>query len=449
VTAILDRPLLLPAPLAREINALSAAQRRAVVSMNHTVVLAGPGAGKTRLLVAKAAHLTFTQVHAPQRVGCLTFGAKAAEQIRRRLHSLRSGGSRNVTCATVHSFCLTEILTPFAVIAGLPPVAAGSVIDASRQDLLRQRAYDQAGLPDDPRWNEHRDVACRRALFAGETPRFDPRVIAAAKAYDQMLAQDCTLDFEAMVGRSLQILRDRPAVSRLIAARFPWLLVDEYQDMGPVLHGIVTTLRDAGVQIFAVGDPDQSIHGFTGSDPRYLLELADDSAFHTEPLHINYRAGQALVSAAAIVLGEDRGYTAHDQTAGGVLDHRPVVGGITGHARHAVRVIKELTDAGVAPHQIAVLYPRNRKNAPLRDWLLDALSDGGIAVAGERAQTWPRARIVALLQKIASWQLSRRASQPQHAQIRFDELADDYAAMRATSWHLDLKQARVGSIGSG
>jgi DNA helicase II / ATP-dependent DNA helicase PcrA len=455
VTETLQRPVLLPAPLGREVNALSAAQRRAVVFSGDSVVLAGPGAGKTRMLVAKAAYLTFAHVRAPQRVGCLTFATKAAEEIRRRLRSLHASGGQHVTCATVHAFCLNEIFRPFAAIAGQPPLAAGSVIDTVQQSVVRQRAYDRVGLREDPRWTESRDVACRRSLYAGETPRFDRQVVAAAAVYNQLLVESNLLDFEAMVGRSLQIIRDRPTVCRLVAARFPWLLIDEYQDLGPVLHGIVSTLRAADVEIFAVGDPDQCIHGFTGSDPRYLLELARDPEFRTEQLQVNYRAGQALVSAAAAVLGEDRGYTAHDQTTRSVLEHRPVASGIRNHAAEVARVITDLVAAGVATHEIAILYPRNRRKVPIRDWLLAALSDAGIAVASERAQQLPRARIVSFLQKAASWQFSRQSAQPLVTPIRFDELAEEYTAMRATSWHqmnerlparVDLWQALAANI---
>jgi DNA helicase II / ATP-dependent DNA helicase PcrA len=436
VTAAVRRPPLLPRPLAEEINSLNPAQRRAVLAESNTVVVAGPGAGKTRLLVAKAAYLTSTEIHAPQRVACVTFGIKAAEEIRRRLRAVYSGAGQSVTCATVHAFCLAEILTPFASIAGHPPTAAQSVLDTAGQFDLRVHAYDQAGLSENPRWTEYRDMACRRALFAGEpVTGFGNQVVAAAQAYDRLLADAGKLDFEAMVGRSLQILHDRPTIRRIVAARFSWFLIDEYQDLDPVLHGIVTTLRDAGVRIFAVGDPDQSIHGFTGSDPRHLIELSQDPQFYVERLQINYRAGHVLVDAAARVLGEDRGYQPRDRSEAGILDHQLVLGGIPKHAQRTVHIATDLIAAGVAPHDIAVLYPRNRKKAPLRDWLVDAFDAANLPVATERAQPWPRGRIVAFLQKIANWQLGRQPSRAHPAAARFDELADDYAALRTLSWH--------------
>ncbi|SQD95027.1 putative UvrD/REP helicase [Parafrankia sp. Ea1.12] len=429
-------PLLLPPRLADEISSLNPEQKRAVLAESHTVVLAGPGAGKTKMLVSKAAYVSFAKIHDPQRVACMTFASKAAEEIRKRLRMIHPAASRAVICDTVHAFCLAEILKPFSVIAGYPPVSDQSVINADRQSALRVSAYSQAGLKDDPRWNEDRDTSCRRAIYADESlAKFAPRVIAAMQAYDKLLEEEGVLDFEAMVGRSLQILRDRAAVRRLVVARFPWLLVDEYQDLGPVLHAIVGMLRAAGARIFAVGDPDQCIHGFIGSDPRYLVELSQDPEFLVEQLEINYRTGQILIDAAIRVLGMERNYRAHDVTNVGTLNFRPVPTGPTDHGKHTARAVVDLVESGVPPHEIGILYSRNRKKAPVRDWLADALRSEGISTATERGISWPRARTVTFLQKIASWQLARAKGRSTSDGLRFEELADEFARLRATSLH--------------
>ncbi|MFG1876112.1 UvrD-helicase domain-containing protein [Sphaerisporangium sp. NPDC049003] len=76
-------------------------------------------------------------------------------------------------------------------------------------------------------------------------------------------------DFDSIVAQSLRVLRENPKVSKMIAARYPWLIVDEYQDLGPVLHELVLHLHDhEGVRVAAFGDPDQSVMSFTGAEPR-------------------------------------------------------------------------------------------------------------------------------------------------------------------------------------
>lgn len=430
---VFDTPLL-PASLAREIQSLNESQRTAVLSMSDGVTLAGPGAGKTRFLVAKAAYLTIKDVRPPHRIACITYGTQAAEEISQRLRALYPGSIPTVVCATVHGFCLAEILTPFSAVAGFTPAASLRLIGDEQQAEVRQRAYDQAGLSEDPKWRVNRDIACRRSLYAGESPRFESTVIAANKAYERLLIESDLLDFEAMVGRSLEILRSRPAILRAAAARHRWLLVDEYQDLGPVLHAIVMILRSAGVRICAVGDPDQAIYGFTGSDPRYLRELASDPSFHVNRLRINYRSGRVLVDTAAAILGEDRGYEAHSSRDSGVLNYQPVPGGINSHAAHTANLVHALTQSGIAAHEIAILYTRNRRKWPVRDWLTAALDSAGIQFSAGRAQPWPRARIVRFLQSAASWQLSCR-NNTSAVEVRFDDLADQYSNLLTTSSH--------------
>jgi len=74
----------------------------------------------------------------------------------------------------------------------------------------------------------------------------------------------------------LKLRRNVVMKENLLVSRFPWLVVDEYQDLGGPLHYIVTALVDHGAKVFAVGDPDQTIYDFTGADPKYLVELSRD-----------------------------------------------------------------------------------------------------------------------------------------------------------------------------
>jgi DNA helicase II / ATP-dependent DNA helicase PcrA len=336
----------------------------------------------------------------------------------------------------VHAFCLSEILTPFSAAAGFSPIAANSVISFSQQETLRIRAYDEAGISEDPKYSVDRDVACRRALFSGQgIDRFANDVIHAARFYDRMLTDSGLLDFEAMVGHALQLLRERPILCRVIAGRFPWLLVDEYQDLGPVLHGIVTTLENAGSKICAVGDPDQSIHGFTGSDPRYLLELTGKPEFKVTRLEVNYRSGHVIIAAAAQVLGEDRGYRPRQGSGQGLLDHQPIPGGIGVQASYTATTVRRLILEGALHHEIAILYPRNRRKYPVCDWIVQELKRTGIPFLNERERKWPMGRIVRFLQRVASWQVDYHAGRGMDSVVRFEDLAETYAFMRSSSSH--------------
>ncbi|MBM0231421.1 ATP-dependent helicase [Micromonospora sp. STR1_7] len=419
--------LRLPPTVAAEINALNRKQRAAVVCLEDATVLAGPGSGKTRVLVAKAAYLSASCVQAPQRVACITYGNQAAVEIRSRLRSLTQGAGRAVAISTVHGFCLSEVLMPFSKVSGHGEISAGAVLSDDDRQRFRASAYQNAGLYEDPTYTDSRDISCRRTIAAeGDLSRFSSRVIAAAKAYDKLLVETGRLDFESMVGRSLEIFRAKPAIAKIVATKFPWLLVDEYQDLGPVLHCLVTILRDAGARIFAVGDPDQSILGFTGSDPKCLLELgeATEKTFH---LSVNYRSGRALVAACSNVLGVDRGYESRDGAEEGLIDYQPVSGGIERHAERTGEVVADLLAAGVEPHDIAVLYSKNRKRVPVRNWLEAALRQAAIPLLAERAVPWPSGTVIRFLQRVATWQLDRTSGLPvSSAYTGFDDLVDEF-----------------------
>ena len=103
-------------------------------------------------------------------------------------------------------------------------------------------------------------------------------------------------------------------------ARYPWIIVDEYQDLGKPLHELILTLLDmTEVNVFAVGDADQSIYDFQGAAPDYLVELSQREDVSCIYLKNNYRSAQTIVDASEYILESSRGYTArgklHDYRA--------------------------------------------------------------------------------------------------------------------------------------
>jgi len=112
-----------------------------------------------------------------------------------------------------------------------------------------------------------------------------------------------------MVLLGMRLIETMPWVRKVLCARFPILVVDEYQDLGVPLHRIVMSLYLSGnIRLFAVGDPDQSIYGFTGARPELLRELSKLEGIKEIPLHFNYRCGKTIIQASKIALGEARSY---------------------------------------------------------------------------------------------------------------------------------------------
>jgi DNA helicase-2/ATP-dependent DNA helicase PcrA len=392
--------------LQQEIAKLHPQQRKAVLHTGNVVLRAGPGSGKTRTLVARAAYLLETEIPSFRSLACITYTNSAADEIRRRV--ARSRGVRTdhrLVCSTVHSFCLNEILRAFSGITGERLPQAGQVLDDRGTQILLQRCFDQLEIADVlGQWRTAMNKKIRRSIACDESlDDFDPREVAAARLYEQKLADQGLLDFEAMVIRSLNIVRNNEHVRDLMRARFPHVVVDEYQDLGGVLHELIIALRDlANITIFAVGDVDQSVYGFTGADARYLIELADRSDFLDVPLSVNYRSSQEIIALAEAALGTNRGRQARKDAPPGdvrLKNFKADLGGLAKHASYAADVVQEVLDRGVPAERIAILYP---KKGVILDALLTELARRPFPVRFEKDESLPEGAVSNFLQRCAS-----------------------------------------------
>jgi DNA helicase-2/ATP-dependent DNA helicase PcrA len=351
------------------------------------VILAGPGAGKTRTLVARVGYLlASTSEH--RGVAAITYTDAAARELSARLTKLGLRPGRRLASRTVHAFCLQHVL-PYGKIAGHPLPTDFQVLDQAGSDRLWAESLTEAKVYFSAVRRELPTVTrIRRRVAAGEgVEDFTPHHRLAVQLYEQRLATNGLLDFDEMTHRALRVLRESQAARELLTSRFPHLVVDEYQDLGPVLHALVTTLHGAGMTVTAVGDPDQTMFEFQGADPRYLHELAPVIGCEPVQLTLNYRSGSALVAAGRAALGADRGYTHDpDRSDPGVIDIRPVDGDLDAHAARTVEVITELSATGVPPEDIAVLYPGQ---TDLHELVEQALTDANIAFDNERARGVP------------------------------------------------------------
>lgn len=408
----------LPRRLLRELDELHPQQRAAAVHDGNVVVVAGPGSGKTRTLVARVAFVLAARVSPFRGVACITYTNAAADEVRRRIKALGVPPERLV-CSTVHSFCLNEVLRPFAALTR--SAVPDSVLDDEEAIALLQQCFDAIGIADNARWRVGAVTSIRRTLACGEDPEaFDEREVRAARLYERRLVEGGWLDFEHMVIRALSLVREHAHVRDLLRARFPHVIVDEYQDLGGVLHALVLALRNAGVTVTAVGDADQTIFGFSGSDPKYLAELARAPDFEEHTLQVNYRSGQRIVSASEAALGHARGRRAREGAAEGSLGLVRLAGGLDEHARSATQLVEQSVLQGVPRERIAVLYPGK---GVLLDQLLVAFRDAAVQHVHEREATLPRGDVVHLVRRCAALAVW-------HGQVRSGEIDTGVALRR-------------------
>jgi DNA helicase-2/ATP-dependent DNA helicase PcrA len=394
----------IPRSLARqaEFEGLNPRQSDAVTRPGNVVVLAGPGSGKTRVLVNRIAHLLDASTSRRTALAAITYTNAAADEMTERLAQLGVGQSRRVSISTAHSFCLNEVILAHRNLLPDPLVESGTIISETEAKALRAEHLRDAQLPVDNA-SELSLTRCRRAQASGRPVlESDVAFIPAATLYSATLRERGVLDYEEVIVRAGEALADA-TVLKLVSKRFQYLLVDEYQDLGPVLHAIVKRLADAGVEIFAVGDPNQSIMSFTGANPEYLRELSAEDDFNLIELDVNYRSAASLVSAAAAFLLPGSPVPDNVRDVEGVISEITVGGDQREHAQQAALIVQAQIRNGVPPARIGVLYPRR---GPFLNALLSEFRQREIPIFHERADTIPKGPMARWFAKCGARQLA-------------------------------------------
>ena len=337
-------------------------QWKAYESRGNCVMLAGPGSGKTKTLTIKMARMLAEDVRPPSGIACITYSTECARELQRRLARLGIEEGANVFIGTVHAFCLKNVILPFGKLSDLglaTDFAVASVGDQERvfSEMVKGIVGDQ-----NPSWLRTGFDRYRRTYLDRDARPFtesDPQTAALILAYEKRLIASKLVDFDGMVLWGLQLLERHEWIRKALRARFPILVVDEYQDLGLPLHRIVLSLCEkAGVRLLAVGDQDQSIYGFTGAMPELLENLAKAGWVEAIRLKFNYRCGRQIVAASLTTLGEDRGYESK-ASQGGTIDFYECPNGIEEQAALICEQIIPSTLKrlqGLNLGKIAVLY---------------------------------------------------------------------------------------------
>jgi DNA polymerase III epsilon subunit family exonuclease len=260
------------------------------------LVLAGPGAGKTFCLIQRIGHLIEADGFAPERICAVTFTNKAAEEVTARLHKRLRERTEPITRGTLHSLCL-QILREYPQQVGLR--RGFGVADEHYQQLLLQRL---GVYPDTRRaglltlFGRHRLQA--HPLTPGDDAHFDN--------YISSLREKNLIDFDDIIALTEELFSTHAGVADEVAARWDYLLVDEFQDLDAAQYSILKRLAQGHRNIFAVGDDEQSIFSWRGSDPRILWRFRTD--FDVENpivLDRNWRCSRQIFDVARRLLSEN------------------------------------------------------------------------------------------------------------------------------------------------
>ena len=297
------------------LDELNEGQREAVLATEGPLlVLAGAGTGKTRVITYRVAHL-IEQGVPPGAILAVTFTNKAAGVMKERISDLLRASGRDaldVWVSTFHSFC-ARLLRREATHLGLPRDFA--IYDDDDQTSAVKRALAQLDLSAE----DYPPRALRAQISHAKNHGISPeemesqaaqmrdagRKDAAAvfRAYDEILCKAAALDFDDLLLRAVELLRDHADVRAAWSGRFQYLMVDEFQDTNHAQEELVRLLAGTKKNVCVVGDEDQSIYGWRGARAgnlkRFTQDFPDAKIIRLEE---NYRSTQTILDAAAAVV---------------------------------------------------------------------------------------------------------------------------------------------------
>jgi len=349
-------------------------QVAAVEASEHTIAcIAGPGSGKTRVLLARIERLLGERV-AGESILAVTFTRRAAGEMRERLiDAVGPAAASEVRIDTLHAIGY-ELLLRYGYAIGIDPFVGDQVMlnvySGWQTELVADIIAERCGLTfTDRRGKRHRKVpaaAIYDAILAydltGRIPPAGP-LRTFMIALHSALRENAALTYGMLIAEAVRALE--------VGNRwFPWrhILVDEAQDLDPMQWKLLRILGE-DASMFCVGDPMQAIYGWRGADPAEFARFCEE-AQKTVILRHNYRSGTVLVAATDRLCpqgpqdapGSIRVSAARKEAPGSI---RVVTGPISG----AAAAVSEAIEGGRSPREVAVLCRTNWMAAEMRDLL--------------------------------------------------------------------------------
>lgn len=370
-------------------DGLNKPQKEAVLKTEGPLlVLAGAGSGKTRVITHRIVELIQKGV-APHNILAVTFTNKAAKEMRERVFDLirkfsgaaRAGLDSQPTVTTFHALGV-RILREHHATLDLP--RHFTIYDRSDSTKAIKKALETAGYS--PKQFEPRTVlsmisrakgdALTRIEFLETASSYPERVAAEVwEHYEKTLREEKALDFDDLLLKTLNLLRNYPVILETLQKRYQYIHVDEYQDTNGVQFAIVKLLAGPKQNLCVVGDVDQNIYSWRGADIKNVLQFEKNfPGSETVFLEENYRSTQTIIAASNDIIEKNTNRIPKKVfTSNAEGDKITLFAAMTGsdEAEYVVMTIKSLLADGASPSSIAILYRTNFQSRALEEAFLN------------------------------------------------------------------------------
>ena len=330
------------------------------------MVLAPPGSGKTLIVTERTRYLIEESGVRPDQILVITFTRYAAREMKERFERLTAGKNYPVTFGTFHSIF-------YGILKCAYGIGANNLMSEKESSVLLQEVLDQTNIESTPEVEDEEELVRELLREVGMVKNglyhlkdFHSKYLTqdefaeVFRSYEHQKKELKKFDFDDMLVQCYALFRKKPEILQGWQKRFPYILIDEFQDINRVQYEVIRMLAAPRYNLFVVGDDDQSIYGFRGAKPELMLYMKQEfPSLRTISLTVNYRSTEFITGAAArVILHNDtrfykrvqsfrgRGQNVHVQE---VLDEQE-------EAQYVTEEIQKKLDQGIKPGEIAVLF---------------------------------------------------------------------------------------------
>lgn len=345
-------------------------QAKAVVHPNGALlVIAGAGSGKTRVLTARTAFLITEQHIEPNRIMLVTFTAKAANEMKERLlhyPNIAPGQIKRLVTGTFHSIFYRVLLHQQPEKWNSEKLLSkewmrGQIIKAAGQELGlddKEFAFD-AALQQISFWKN--SLLSPQQVSPGSD--WEEKSALLYQKYEERKKENDYFDFDDMLTGCIDLFQKQPALLERYQERFDHFLIDEFQDINKAQYVLIKMLSARSKNVCAVGDDDQAIYSFRGSDPQFIRDFTLDFP-HADVIILdqNYRSSHSIVTTANKIIKQNKKRRPKQMHAQYHIEKPPILFFPDNEEEEATMIVTDIQEkiiAGRKPEDFAVLFRTN------------------------------------------------------------------------------------------